>query len=316
MSRGEVLYKLKKHLQLAIELEHATLPPYLCAFWSIHGHSPRAREAAHLILSVAHEEMLHLGLACNILNAIGGSPSLNGKAFIPDYPCALPGHSQTANPFIVHLDKCSKESIYTFMHIELPQKELHTKFNDGGWASIGEFYEEIIQLLSIPLLEDGDFKNGKQTDNDSNPAKGKLYAINSREDALMAINEIIDQGEGLASRSHHDQDNELTHYWKFKKIYKHIEDGTWDYEQDVYPMAANPDTEYFTEEAKGINHQFNKAYSQMLNALHDSFNSEKPNLNVSIDLMFKLGEYARKLMQIPLVNKDGNAGPTFEYITD
>ena len=52
---------LRRHLQWAIELEHATLPPYLCALYSIKdGHN---EEAAAVVHSVFMEEMLHLTLA-------------------------------------------------------------------------------------------------------------------------------------------------------------------------------------------------------------------------------------------------------------
>ena len=66
---------LRRHLQWAIELEHATLPPYLCALYSIkEGHNEEAAEVVH---SVFMEEMLHLTIAANILNAVGGSPVLD-----------------------------------------------------------------------------------------------------------------------------------------------------------------------------------------------------------------------------------------------
>ena len=48
---------LRRHLQWAVELEHATLPPYLTALYSIKdGHN---REAVEVIHSVFLEEMLH-----------------------------------------------------------------------------------------------------------------------------------------------------------------------------------------------------------------------------------------------------------------
>src|SRR5690242_7881501 len=78
---------LKESLQAAIHLEFATIPPYLCAMWSIKTASGRAYD--HL-REVVMEEMLHLGLACNMLTAIGGTPRLFPNA-APKYPCPLPG---------------------------------------------------------------------------------------------------------------------------------------------------------------------------------------------------------------------------------
>ena len=66
---------LREHLQWAIELEHSTLPPYLTALYSIKdGHNT---EAAEVIQSVFLEEMLHMTLAANILNAVGGAPEID-----------------------------------------------------------------------------------------------------------------------------------------------------------------------------------------------------------------------------------------------
>src|SRR5438445_6847693 len=66
---------LQEHLQWAIELEHSTIPPYLCALYSIEaGHNA---EAAEVLSSVMVEEMLHLTLADNLVNAVGGRPRLD-----------------------------------------------------------------------------------------------------------------------------------------------------------------------------------------------------------------------------------------------
>ena len=66
---------LRTHLQWAIEIEHRIIPPYLCALYSIK--PGRNREASEAITSVFIEEMLHMTLAANVLNAIGGAPVLD-----------------------------------------------------------------------------------------------------------------------------------------------------------------------------------------------------------------------------------------------
>src|SRR6478735_2879373 len=61
-------------LQIAIGVEFGTLPPYLYTMFSI---PPEENVAsAQLIKSVLMQEMVHMCLACNILNAIGGNPVL------------------------------------------------------------------------------------------------------------------------------------------------------------------------------------------------------------------------------------------------
>src|SRR5579872_1542633 len=97
---------LRRHLQWAIELEHATLPPYLCALYSIE--EGANQEAAEVVHSVFMEEMLHLTLAANILNAVGGTPALDTPAILPSFPTYLP-HSN--NAFEVSLRKFSPEAI-------------------------------------------------------------------------------------------------------------------------------------------------------------------------------------------------------------
>src|ERR1017187_8974158 len=120
MSQPDVLTTLQGDLQIAIQLEQATLPPYLCAFWSIKpgATSAGAKAAAKSVLSVIREEMIHLAIACNILNATGGHPSLNGSnpAYpVPAYPGPLPGHSKTSNPFEVGLGPLGISSVETFL---------------------------------------------------------------------------------------------------------------------------------------------------------------------------------------------------------
>src|ERR1700679_2159733 len=80
---------LRAALQNAIELEHSAIPPYLYALYSL---KPGTNgELAEIIRSVVLEEMLHMSLACNVLNAVGGQPLIDSPKFIPDYPTHLPG---------------------------------------------------------------------------------------------------------------------------------------------------------------------------------------------------------------------------------
>ena len=101
---------LKKHLQTAIEVEHSTIPAYLCALYSIKDGTNQ--EAAQIIKSVVLEEMLHMVLAANVLNAIGGEPKITHSEFVPRYP-----HPPLLD-FEVHLEKFSPNASKTFIHIE------------------------------------------------------------------------------------------------------------------------------------------------------------------------------------------------------
>ena len=87
-ARIVTLEDLREHLQWAIELEHSTLPPYLCALYSLD--PERNPEAVEVVGSVFTEEMLHLTLAANILNAVGGRPRLDTPGMLPPHPRRLP----------------------------------------------------------------------------------------------------------------------------------------------------------------------------------------------------------------------------------
>ena len=80
---------LREHLQWAIELEHFTLPPYLCALCSLD--SDRNAEAGEVLVSILVEEMLHMTLAGNLLNAVGGTPRFDKPTMLPGYPTCSKG---------------------------------------------------------------------------------------------------------------------------------------------------------------------------------------------------------------------------------
>ena len=80
--------RLKELLEAAVKLELSTIPPYLCALYTIH---PEGNDEAKLVIrSVVVEEMLHMVLAANVLNAIGGDPRVAGPEHAPRYPHELP----------------------------------------------------------------------------------------------------------------------------------------------------------------------------------------------------------------------------------
>ncbi|MBO9690747.1 ferritin-like protein [Chryseobacterium sp.] len=116
----EIDYKpvLKDLLQTAILIEHSTIPPYLTALYSIKDGTNAL--ASQIIRSVAVEEMLHLIMVCNVLNAIDIRPSVNQQENYPTYPMKLPMNVD----FYVGLETFSSNSIATFIAIESPSKPL------------------------------------------------------------------------------------------------------------------------------------------------------------------------------------------------
>src|SRR5215210_6115686 len=105
--------QLHSYLYAALQLEHATIPPYLTALYSIRPGTNA--DAYHVLRVVAVEEMLHLTLAANMLNAIGGSPDLTTPGFVPDYPAYLPNGE---TDFRADLRPFSRDVMDDFLKIE------------------------------------------------------------------------------------------------------------------------------------------------------------------------------------------------------
>ena len=131
------LKDLREHLQVALELEHSTIPPYLCALYSIREGTNQA--AAAILQGIVMEEMLHMAMVSNVLNAIGGHPRINHPGFVPDYPTYLP-HSRRS--FVVHLQKFSPQAIETCLRIEEPEQRDAVPEVER-YHTIGQFYDAL-----------------------------------------------------------------------------------------------------------------------------------------------------------------------------
>src|ERR1700704_3596025 len=109
------LESLREHLQWAIELEHATIPPYLCALYSI---EPRSNpEAIEVLAGVMIEEMLHMTLVANLLNAVDARPQVGIPNLMAGFPRPLPHGDHS---FEISLLRFGPEAIETFLKIEQP----------------------------------------------------------------------------------------------------------------------------------------------------------------------------------------------------
>jgi rubrerythrin len=176
-SEPEGLQELGEILQLTLQLEHATIPPYLTAAYSLKGIYNRS--ISELILRIAKEEMLHMTVIANIMNAIGVSPKLNDPEFIPAYPAPLPlldtdGWQVGLKSFSKDIDASKALIKDTFMRIEAPEDPLmFPDLDDGAFLAsavslgeaprtIGALYESIISVFesgAIPNL----FSNTENT---------------------------------------------------------------------------------------------------------------------------------------------------------
>ncbi|TFK64360.1 hypothetical protein BDN72DRAFT_881553 [Pluteus cervinus] len=188
-----VLDALKAHLQTAVLLESYTIPMYLFAYYSIKDPDANAKK----ILRISKEEMLHLGLAGNILRSIGGTPSLHQYA--PEFPQEL-----FYDKVKLNLKPATKETIETFVAVERPGKmpvddDVYILLKD--YKSIGEFYKEVKKGIRAVAKRKSDLFDpttaGKQfKQGDGSWHAPEMKAITDVKSAICALELIIVQGEG------------------------------------------------------------------------------------------------------------------------
>lgn len=343
---GQKRLELLTRLQLALELEWATLPPYLVALLSIKG--PQNREAADLIRGVAMEEMLHFALVANVINAIGGRPVV-AKANCPTYPLKLTfeGRPFADRTFPINLERFSKNSISTFMKIEQPQiPKIKSAWLDHvievPAPTIGEFYEEIKSALrELDAAPEGGLFTGdaaRQLGGDFFwGGGGAMKAVTDLETALEALETVVEQGEGAWGWSQEKfsakagETLEMGHYFRFSEIFyeRHFIQSDdpagppggpamevdWD---AVYPIRENAKSADYAAgtKAAALNDAFNRRYTMMLHQLDQSVNGVPTTLYTAImNGMHGLTSVARELMATPIEGSEGEtACPTFEWI--
>lgn len=314
---------LRQALQTAIELEHSTIPTYLCALYSIKpGHN---QEVAQIIHSVVREEMLHMALASNLLNAIGGHPKVDDPAFVPTYPTHLPGGLRP--DLVVTLKRCSIAQIRdVFMSIEEPDVTSDPLRHHG--LTIGWFYEQISDAF-VRLSDQGNLFVGDPRRQVSEWwGRGKMITVRDLASAQAAIHEIVEQGEGASPFDPRDGYAELAHFYKFSEIVHGrrivVEGDGFRYggapipfdPDGVWPMMDNPATGALPpgSQVRFLSEEFNRLYGSLLRSLHEVFNGHPEQLNAAIGVMFSLDLQAQVLMQTPVEpGVAETAGPSFQY---
>ena len=354
---------LRAALQQALLVEHAVIPPYLAALLSLK--PGQNLEVADIIGGVLREEMLHLALVANLLNAVGGKPQIGRPGLVPTYPGRLPG--PVLPDLTVRLRKCTVEHIRdVFLTIELPQQPMVDGRRFGGRVidrgslrvdthgqvlaadpaemtrltgffgkaeyepmTIGWFYTQIARAL-IRLNGSGKLFTGDPGLQVSWPtAPGTLYRITDLRSALLALHEIIEQGEGTPQDLDDDPDPErLGHYYRFQQIVQgrlliKNASGRWVYEgapvrldpEGVHPMEDDPDAYRNVAGSAGRRQSelFNEMYTNVLSSLNDVFNGATDRLLDAVGLMFSLQVQASKLFDLPTAPGAATViGPAFQ----
>ncbi len=311
---------LRQHLQWAIELEHATLTPYMCALYSIkEGHN---QEAAEILRSIFMEEMLHMTLAANVLNAVGGNPVLDTPDFIPEYPSYLP-HSN--KKFKVPLGIFSLETVAILMKIERPEAA-DAPPEDEQYETIGQFYKAIIEGLKTlseqlgeQVLFSGNPDRQIETDSTVYGGSGQIIPVTDLDSALSALSEIMHQGEGMDFENiwdgdrnmfHHERE-EVGHYFRLNEILEGRRYQTGDtpqsgptgetFEVDWNAVHQPSVTRTDSGQEKVINEKtdiFCRRYREILQLLEKGFNGDQSSFARSVGSMYELKQDAIELLKL------------------
>ena len=218
-TREELIYALSR----AAELEHGLTCIYLFAAFSIKRFTEEGIDSVQqnqlrnwetVILAVAKQEMEHLGIVCNMLNAIGAAQHFDR----PNLPQS-PDYYSTEGAFT--LEKFSVETMRRFMEFEKPAASTRASAEVIGdqlvpdpikvfdFHAVQEIYESILegfkyldnelgskQLFVGPpdaQLQDDEIVVGY----DNREYGITMVEVTDLKSAIEAIDLIVEQGEGI-----------------------------------------------------------------------------------------------------------------------
>lgn len=308
---------LREHLALALKVEMATIPLYLYAMYSI---EDPGSDAAHLLRSVATEEMLHVTLVGNLLIAVGGEPKFQDRSFAPGYPSYMPHHIP---PLELRLERCSEDLIRSmFMVIEQPESP-GAPAEPDDYETLGQFYlalEEGVRDVAQRFDLFAEPSADRQVSHPSYyfPVKhdalssGGIAQIDSVETALEALEILIHQGEGVHDEKFADPDHqELTHFYKFKLL----ADGEAPI-GDVRPAIANPVAAKLPPEIRPLAELCDAVYTYIFVLMDRMYRADSDD-EVLIGQLYGtmeaiLGPLCRYLMTLDIGGGEV-AGPPFDF---
>jgi hypothetical protein len=250
-------------LHTAAEIEHALMVQYLYAAYSLgeaNFQGPNVPPDAptlvnrwrETIVGIAREEMGHLITVQNLLRFIGGTLNFERE----DFPF------RTLYPFRFQLEPLTKTSLAKYVAAEMPENPaqpdelireiVRRATGSAGGVNVnrvGPLYAELVTIFADPT---------KLSDNDLFPdtaerfqakkadwfAFGRIIVrvLRSRDDAVKALLEIDEQGEGSGQPT----DVTASHFDRFIRIYQEYPETdeaigpvTW---IPFRPVPTNPNT--------------------------------------------------------------------------
>jgi hypothetical protein len=256
---------------------------------------------------------------------------------VPTYPGPLPGID---NPdLIISLRRLSSSAIQIFLEVEYPGFNPIVVVGEKPVSTIGAFYNRILkEFESVDASGSLKIQEDPQIDMTSTGYFSKAYVVKNISHVKAAIGTIQLQGEGSAS-SPEEGSEDLAHYYRFAEIFEgqklvlNKETKQWKFEggpmpfPKVSPMAKVSTDGYLKEKVNaeiGENlEKFDRGFTQMMNQPQEAWTPDSETgkaspaaLNKLIDTVRTLREFAKILINTPVVDKDtsGNYGPCFRIV--
>lgn len=312
----KAIEELVLSLKAAVKIEFFTIPPYLTAWWSI---SDSGHDAAEMVRGIAIEEMIHFGLAANMLVAVT-EESIDLKDFVPTYPSEAPANARPGAE--VNLRRFDETQAKTFANIEA--------FDAGGDVdTIGEFYaalqgrfNDLFDRCSLPLSTERQVSYGNE-----------LFKVTNRDDVTRAIDLIRRQGEGHPSHGNPYEDPNkpelgFAHFFQFEQYakgqkYVMNDNGEWHYDPNqpveraaVIAIADHPaggyNLETLPEDVREKFEQFDAAFTTVIETMTSAWErGDSETFGNSVIQMYGLTSGAADIMETPIEDSPEFYAPHF-----
>jgi CDGSH-type Zn-finger protein/uncharacterized Fe-S cluster protein YjdI len=347
-NREQLLYELIE----AAEIEHNLMCCYLYAGWSLKTEEDdglpadklaEVRRWQRIIADVAVEEMTHLTIVANLLNALGGVAHFHR----PNFPIGRGYHPAGMS---VRLAPFDRDTLQHFVHLERPEGSAEPEGAGFGleapferrlyglkltpsaqdYETVSHFYRSIeagMRDLASRMGEAALFCGDPalQVGPDITPLKG-LIPVTDLASAIKALETIVEQGEGALS--HH----ETGHFQKFisvREAYDRMLTAEPDF-KPAYPAAHNPVMRKPIDapghvwieipETRAVLDLGNALYNHMLRFLSYGFAATSPDekrlyLDTATDLMRAVDPIGRELARLKANSHEScNAGLSFSTL--
>jgi Ferritin-like len=320
---------LHPSLQAALVLEHATIPLYLTALYSLVPGTNRAALGA--LKRTVLDEMLHFAIVANVLNALGGQPKIDHKETVPSYPGTLP--MGVAGGVQVELKRMSIDQCRVFMIVEEPDVPIARRPHPDQ-TTIGDFYAAMIDKIGELGSDAFQSPSAPQVSSRFFP---DLQPITDAGSAVHGLQLIVEQGEGTRSSPFEGTGaNRLAHFYRFAEIVHGAKLtanttalGGFSYTGDpvnfdataVIPMAKPATLTSLTDPSEAtalrLATTFCGCYRRLLTALQQAFNGQPDKIDDAIGLMNELKVAARNMLDTPDPNDPSlRLTPSWEYLAD